>query len=113
MWAPSERGMLDDISDSSGCRPESATVGCLSRFGLGRSFRRERLRWEKPKRGLKTYAKGPWPMTSQLAALQRTLSNREREAGLKCGHPRQEAAPMGDCRGGARGSIDRAVVLVD
>jgi hypothetical protein len=24
-------------------------VGCLSRFGLGRSFRRERLRWKMPK----------------------------------------------------------------
>jgi hypothetical protein len=51
-------------------------------------------------------------MTSQLAALQRVPLNRGFVAGPKCGHPRQEAAPMGDRRSGARGSIDRAVVLV-
>jgi hypothetical protein len=51
-------------------------------------------------------------MASQLAALQHVLSNRGCEAGTKRSHPRQIAALVGDHRGGARGSIVRAVVLV-
>jgi hypothetical protein len=56
-----KRGLPDDISDSSRCGPELATVGCLSRFGLGRSFRRKRLRWKTPRRGRQSHAKAPGP----------------------------------------------------
>jgi hypothetical protein len=41
-----KRGQPDCISDSSRCGPERATRGCLSRFGLGRSFCRKRLWWK-------------------------------------------------------------------